>query len=129
MSHVVRRGSSGYGIISVNNSISQIHYLGRLPYYSVSLAQVVHGGRRSGAGRPKGAIGKKIQELTDRMEALGCDPTKTCPSLIQPRLGMADGHVGRIQSGGRRCANLGKQCFFLGDDVVGCVRHLSPVVG
>lgn len=32
------------------------------------------GGKRSGAGRPKGAKNKRTQEIIDRLEDLDCDP-------------------------------------------------------
>ena len=33
-----------------------------------------HGGKRPGAGRPKGKLGRNTEDLARKLEALGCDP-------------------------------------------------------
>jgi hypothetical protein len=40
------------------------------------MSKVMHGGKRPGAGRPKGAMNRRSEALAERLRELGVEPPK-----------------------------------------------------
>jgi len=48
------------------------------------------GGKRTGAGRKKGSINKRSQEIADRLAAMGCDPIEGMAEIAAEARGEGD---------------------------------------
>ncbi len=44
---------------------------------------MTHGGKRTGAGRPVGAIGTKSKEIAEKLKKLDCDPIEALAMIAQ----------------------------------------------
>jgi len=44
---------------------------------------MAHGGKREGAGRPKGSKGKTYQKIVKRLEELNCDPLMGMAEMLE----------------------------------------------
>lgn len=42
-----------------------------------------HGGKREGAGRPKGSKGKQYQKIVEKLSELGCDPLTGMAEMLE----------------------------------------------
>ncbi len=45
-----------------------------------------NGGKRAGAGRPKGSVNLKTQDVADKLARLGCDPIAGMATIAQNKL-------------------------------------------
>src|SRR4051794_25041833 len=48
------------------------------------------GGARTGAGRPRGSVNKRSDELADKLNALGCDPAEGLARIASEALAEND---------------------------------------